>query len=353
MVAFHFNDVFIESFGVNLPDRRIASADLEAQLKPLYDKLGIPPGTLEKLSGVGARHIWPAEVMPSHAATIAAERALEVAGFGRDQVRALFSCAVTRDFFEPSTAVLVHQNLKLDEQSVVMDISNACIGFSDGLMMLGSLIESGVVPAGVVVSAETVTKSGEVLMRHLLTTPDMSRDELLRLLPSLTLGSGAVACVMAHRSVATKKHRLLGGASRAATQFSDLCVGNGDFCMRQTEGFNPIMHTEASKLISSAATVGARAWADASKLLGWTADDVDHIFCHQVGRQVNEAFYREMGLDRSKEFTIYQEYGNLVSAAMPTALAMGIEAKKIKAGEKILLTAFGSGLNAMFSGIEW
>jgi hypothetical protein len=45
------------------------------------------------------------------------------------------------------------------------------------------------------------------------------------------------------------------------------------------------------------------------------------IFCHQVGRQVNEAFYREMGLDFDKDFAIYKRYCNMVSAALPAALA--------------------------------
>ena len=72
-----------------------------------------------------------------------------------------------------------------------------------------------------------------------------------------------------------------------------------------------------------------------------------------MGRQVNEAFYNEMGLDFTKDFTIYKRYGNMVSAALPAALAIGAEEKNIRSGEKVLLTAFGSGLNTRFLGFEW
>lgn len=353
MVPFHFEHVCIESYALNLPTRKIPSAELEQRLAPVYERLQIPFGTLEKISGVSSRYFWPEDVYPSIAGTVAAERALEGIGFGRENVKALFSCAVTRDYFEPSTACLLHKNLKMDESAIVMDISNACLGFSDGLMMLGSLIETGVVPAGVVVSAETIARCSEALMRHLLSNPDLGRDDLLKLLPSLTLGSGAVAYVLCHDSIATKKHKLLGGVSRAATDCCDLCIGNGDYYLRQNEDFNPIMETESSKLIAAAARLGGRTWKDASEHFGWKADDIDHIVCHQVGKQVNDAFYKEMGLQREKEFTIYQEYGNLVSAALPTAFAMAIEQKGIKKGDKILLTGFGSGLNSMFSAIEW
>lgn len=92
---------------------------------------------------------------------------------------------------------------------------------------------------------------------------------------------------------------------------------------------------------------------DFSQSFGWTRSDVHHIFCHQVGKQVNEGFYREMGLDIEKEYTVYRNLGNLVSAALPTALALGSEEKDMKPGEKVLLTAFGSGLNSIFWGVIW
>ena len=72
-----------------------------------------------------------------------------------------------------------------------------------------------------------------------------------------------------------------------------------------------------------------------------------------MGRQVNDAFYREMGLDFDKDYAIYKRYGNMVSVALPAALAIGAEEKGIKPGEKVLLTAFGSGLNTRFLGFEW
>ena len=114
-----------------------------------------------------------------------------------------------------------------------------------------------------------------------------------------------------------------------------------------------MMYTESAKLIASAAKLGGRMFKDFSEEFGWSRDDISHIFCHQVGKQVNEAFYDEMGLDITKEYTIYRNYGNLVSAALPTALALGADERGINSGEKVLLTAFGSGLNSIFTGLIW
>ncbi|MFM1849010.1 MAG: hypothetical protein RL417_2484, partial [Pseudomonadota bacterium] len=59
MVPFHFEHVCIESYALNLPTRKIPSAELEERLAPVYERLQIPFGTLEKISGVSSRYFWP------------------------------------------------------------------------------------------------------------------------------------------------------------------------------------------------------------------------------------------------------------------------------------------------------
>jgi 3-oxoacyl-[acyl-carrier-protein] synthase III len=353
MSIFNFKSVRIESFAVNLPPIKVTSAELEARIAKLYQGMGIPKGTLEKLTGVKARHFWQEDVSPSQVATVAAHRALEQIGFDRSLIQAVFSCSITRDYFEPATACLVHHELGLPDTGLVFDISNACIGFMNGLVVLGNLIESGVVKAGLVVSGECNTRPVEHLTKYLESLDEISRDELLKLLPTLTLGSGAVAYVLSHESIASSSHRMIGAAGKAATEHCKLCAGNGDFFHFQKEGFNPIMTTEANKLITSAAKVGGRTFKEFAEKVGWQRDDIDHIFCHQVGKPINEAFYRELGLDMAKEFTIYRDYGNQTSAALPSALVIGSQEKQMKAGEKVMMLGFGSGINAMFIGIEW
>jgi 3-oxoacyl-[acyl-carrier-protein] synthase III len=353
MRSFSFKHVRIESLAFNRPPIELGSAELEDRVAPIYNRLGIPFGTLEKLSGVRNRYFWSQQVSPSTVATEAAKMALEQAGLASHDIGALFNCSVSRDYFEPATACIVHRNLEMPESCMALDITNACIGFSNGLQLLGNLIESGVVKAGLLVSGENVSKIVDNSVRFLEQNASISRDELIKLLPTLTLGCGAVACVLTHESISKSSHKLLSLVSRSATEFNDLCAGNGDYCFHQDGEINPIMYTESSKLISSAAKVGARVWKDMSGLLGWSKQDVDHIFCHQVGRQVNKAFYDEMGLELEKEFTIYKTHGNMVSVALPAALTIGAQEKGMKAGDKIVLTAFGSGLNAIFTAIEW
>lgn len=354
MLGTLYKNVYLESFGMHLPENILSSAEVEDKLAPLYKKLKVPFGTLEKLSGVANRGMFTKADTPSVIATKAAEQALENLSFPVEKIGAVFNCSVTRDYFEPATAVLVHRNLGLSENVMAMDITNACIGFSNGMMMLGNMIEAGQVEAGLLVSGENLSYITDATFDRLLDPNlNLTRADFLKMLPTFTLGSGGVAMVMCKKDLATKGHKLEGMTSRSASQHSELCVGNGDFCFLQEVGLHPLMETDSQKLIASAAKLGARSWIDTKELLGWKEEEIGTIFCHQVGKQLGRVFYDTMGLPYEKEFAVYKEYGNLVSAALPSALITGINEGVLNSGDKVLFTAFGSGLNSIFTGIQW
>ena len=354
MFAVKFENVRIESYAFNRPPHQVTTEEIEDRLSGMYKKFKVPMGTLKKLSGINTRGFFDNPTRPSQIAIKAAREALEKSGISKDDIGAVFNCSVTRDYFEPSMGILVHQELGLDESVMAMDITNACIGFSNGLILMANLIETGVIKAGILTSGENMAPITDRTFRKIEEESDkISRDDFVKMLPTFTLGSGGVAMVLCHKDLATQNHRLLGSVSRSAAQFADLCVGNGDFCFMDIENLDPLMETDSKKLISSACKLGARIWPEFSKFIDWSADEVDHIICHQVGKQVNEEFYKTQGLSHLKEHTVYQDYGNLVSAAMPSALIASAEAGKFMTGDKVLLTAYGSGLNSIFTGIVW
>lgn len=353
MSTFLFKDVFIEALAYNLPPTEVTSAELEDRLAPLYRRLEIPFGTLEKVSGIRARRLWDESVLPSHAGSVAAKEALERSGIDPARIGALLNCSVSRDYFEPATACLVHHAVGLRENAIAFDITNACIGFANGIQTLGMMIENRVIDAGILVSAETISRILNINIKAIVDNPQISREELLTLLPTFTLGSGAVAFVLCHRSLSKNGHRVVGSVARCASEFNDLCAGDADHCMGEEGQVSAVMRTDSAKLIAAGAKLGGRTWPEASKAFGWSVESIDRIICHQVGRQLGAAFFREMGLPIEKEFAIYRDFGNMVSAAFPTALTMAAEKGAVKSGNKVLCTAFGSGLNAIFTGIEW
>lgn len=354
MFAAKFDNVCIESYAFNRPPNKVTTQEIEDKLAPMYKKFRVPMGTLAKLSGINSRYFFDKGTRPSQIATQAAKEAIEKSGVAVEDIGAVFNCSVTRDFFEPATGILVHENLGLSENVMGMDITNACVGFSNGMVLMANLIESGVIKAGLITSGENMAPITDHTFEKLeKDSGEIGRDDFVKMLPTFTLGSGGVAMVMCHKDIATKSHRYVGSVARSASQHADLCVGNADFCFMDMDKLDPLMETNSKMLISSASKLGARVWPDFSEKMGWSVEEVDHIVCHQVGKQVNKQFYGAQGLPHDKEHTVYQDYGNLVSAAMPSALITAAEEGKFMTGDKVLLTGYGSGLNSIFSGIIW
>jgi len=166
-----YENVCIEGMGYFIPDHVVTTAWIEEQLAPLYKALGIPEGRIEQLTKIKERRWFDEGVMFSDAATWAAERALEDAGVGVDEIQFMVNTSVCRDYIEPATAVIVHSNLGLPATTGAFDLSNACLGFLNGMIVIANMIELGQIDAGLVVSAEGVREGQLATIDRLLNSP--------------------------------------------------------------------------------------------------------------------------------------------------------------------------------------
>ena len=85
-----FDNVTIESLGYHLPENVITSDDLEERLKPLYDRLKLPAGRLEMMSGIQERRFWNEGVLPSQVSSLAGENALAKSDIDRNDIGCLW-----------------------------------------------------------------------------------------------------------------------------------------------------------------------------------------------------------------------------------------------------------------------
>ncbi len=119
------------------------------------ERLGIRPDLLRELSGIMERRVWDEGTMPSEVAARAGEKAIEAAGIDRSKIGILINTSVCRDYLEPSTACIAHSMLGLPETCMNFDLGNACLGFVNGMDMVGNMIERGEVDYGILVNGET------------------------------------------------------------------------------------------------------------------------------------------------------------------------------------------------------
>lgn len=346
-----FQQVCLEGLGYVLPPHRVASADLERRLAPVYDRFGLHEGRLELMSGIRERRLWDADTLPSQASAVAGRRAMQAAGVTADQMECLLHTSVSRDCLEPASAAFVHRELELPSTVTLFDISNACLGFLNGMVVLANMIELGQVRRGLIVAAENSRPLVESTIDHLLRTPDLSRRELKDAFASLTIGSGAAAMVMTHASVSRTGHRLLGGTVRASSRDNHLCRGTKD------TGFDAsatmLMNTDSESLLQAGCELAASTWDAARREFGWNNADVDRCFTHQVGVAHRDRLYQVLELDPGLDFATLEFLGNVGSVSLPITLAMGLEKDPPAPGQRMALLGIGSGLNCVMLGTRY
>jgi 3-oxoacyl-[acyl-carrier-protein] synthase III len=347
-----YNKVRVESFGYELPEHSVTSLSLEERLAPIYNKLNLPYGRLEMMTGIRERRFWDDGVTPSQASTKAAQKAISRSGVKKEDIGCLLHTSVSRDFLEPATATVVHDSLGLSPKAIIFDISNACLGFINGMVTLANMIELGQVKAGIVVGCESSKRLIDSTIDKLLKDPDTTRDKLKLAFATLTLGSGAVAALLTHSSLSRDGHRLLGGVTRAASQHNNLCRIEADASFLDLNEL-PDMHTDSTELLRNGAKLVPDTWEGTKQELGWKDSDVDRFFTHQVSAVHSRRLFRTLGLDKARDFTTLEYLGNVGSVSLPITMAIGIDQGCLKPGDKVAMMGIGSGIVCLMLGLEW
>ncbi|MGZ3806456.1 MAG: thiolase family protein [Bacteriovorax sp.] len=147
-----FNNVVIESFAYDVSSEIMTSSAIEERLAPLYQRLKLPEGRLELMTGISSRRKWPLGTKPSDLSTRAAEKLFLKSKIARSDVDLLIHASVCRDFLEPATASVVHANLGLSRKAMIFDLSNACLGVINAIVVAGNMIEAGKIKSALIVS---------------------------------------------------------------------------------------------------------------------------------------------------------------------------------------------------------
>ena len=130
--------------------------------------------------------------------------------------------------------------------------------------------------------------------------------------------------------------------SLAATEHRNLCRGQMDW-----------METDTRGLLEAGVDLAGRTWEKANRELGWVADEFDVLVLHQVSMVHTMTLLAALGLDPTRTFLTFPEFGNIGSASVPITMAKAVEAGRVEAGSRCAWMGIGSGLNCSFAEILW
>ncbi|MDQ6938441.1 MAG: 3-oxoacyl-ACP synthase III [Actinomycetota bacterium] len=316
----------------------VTSAEMDQRLTAAYRRVGLRPGLMQRLAGIAERRWWREGTTFVDGAALAGGKALAESGVDPGAIGLMLNTSVSRAHLEPATAVSVHDAIGLPSSCQNFDVTNACLGFLNGMQLAAAMIDSGQIEYALIVDGEDARPAHEAAIARLNADSSTSKDVISEF-ATLTLGSGAVAMVMGRADRHPEGHRLVGGANRASTSHHQLCVGDVE-----------LMRTDSKNLLKYGLELCAALWHDARADFDW-ADGADRYLIHQVSQVHTDAICRTLRIDPARVPRTFPTRGNIGPASVPFTLAK--EADQLQVEDTVLLMGIGSGLNASCLELRW
>src|SRR5438270_10323414 len=284
--------------------------------------------------GAESRHVAEPGTTTFELATMAARRALDNAGVRAEDLDMILVSTSTPDGPFPSVACRVQDQLGVPG-AVAWDLLAACTGFVYALGTAEAYISSGRADTVLVIGAEVLTR---MLDWNYRTTAVIFGD-----------GAGAAVLRPASRGAGFLSW-CLGSDGRGYDQITTGDVEKGAYAAHQG---NPTIDMKGPDVFKFAVDIFIRQAYACAEEAGIGIEDVDLWVPHQANRRIIEAAARRIGLPMEKVAVNIDEYGNTSTATIPLALNDALAEGRIKAGDKVLTAAFGSGLTWGACLLEW
>lgn len=331
----------IISTGTYLPPDRLSSRDLMAMFGA-RERFGLPLEWLERTTGIRERRFAPPDVRSSDLAAAAARDAMAFAGITAPEIDAILYCGVLRDHVEPATAHVVQERIGA-RNAIAFDVSNACLGFMNGLHLMDALIATGQVRRGLVVTGERGNHYIRKAVRALSELPEGA--DFSDLAAALTLGDAGAAAIVGPKT--DPEAGIMGFALQSQGQHNRLCV-----CGENGED-TPLVTRITEIVRETTKLVGPLYRALMQERLGWQPRELACYIPHQVGLRSVRKHAEVAQVPLTIIPVTVDHLGNIISATIPVNLSRLSRERKLAAGAKVYLSGTGSGISIAQAGMVW
>jgi 3-oxoacyl-[acyl-carrier-protein] synthase-3 len=296
-----------------------------------------------KRTGIRERRYVPNDgsVATSDLALHAARRAIIDANLEPADIDCIIFGTLSPDFHFPGTGVLLQQKLGIAEKTncACFDIRQQCSAFVYGLQMADAFVRTGMYKRVLLVGAE--------LHSHSLDFTTRGRDV------TVLFGDGAGAMVLGPSDTDDPRAGVIYSAAHAdGTGALDLCLKIYDIKRlpyldydprdrEHNELMYPHMHGKRVFLQAVRGMVMSTQVALARTGLSW--DDIQWFVPHQANLRINEKVVEVAGIPRHKALNTIEFYGNTTAATVPLTIDYWRQQGRVKRGDRILASVFGSG----------
>lgn len=302
--------------GSYLPEKVLTNKDLE-KIVDTDDEW------ITKRVGVKRRHIvGDSGDTTISMATAAARRAIDAAGIAVEEIGMIVVGTASPDYFFPSAACVIQDNLGIQNECAAFDVNAACAGFIYGMSIADQYIRNGEVKKALVIGVDTLSK--------VVDWSDRSTCVLF--------GDGAGAIILS----ADEEPGIITSNIQAAGEYGKLLYANSSLWKKDDAG---VLHMNGREVFKLAVTKLDEIVDQTLAKAGMQKSDIDWLIPHQANIRIIQATAKRLELPMEKVVLTIQEHGNTSAASIPLALDKAVRENIIKRGETLMLEAFGAGLS--------
>jgi 3-oxoacyl-[acyl-carrier-protein] synthase-3 len=294
-------------------------------------------------TGIQQRHwITPGESGVSLGVK-ASRAALEMAGCDPQSVDAIIYATSTPDHYAPGNGVFLQRDLGLPTIPAI-DIRMQCAGFVYALSVADAYIRIGAFRRVLVVGQE-IQSTRMQLSTEGRNVAVIFADGAGAVLLGDTEDAGRGFRAFDLHSQGENAEKLWAEAPSAKVRLEewpqDIADGR---CWLAMDGREVFRHAVV-RMPESVRTVLERA--------GATVADISLLIAHQANLRIAEAIQKSLGLRDDQTYNNIQRYGNTTAATIPIALDECVRAGRVKQGDLVVFTAFGSGFVWASCALRW
>lgn len=325
----------IKGFGYYVPEKVVTNDDL-AKLMTTNDEW------ITERTGIKQRHyrknINDAEETTAYLGLQASKKAIERAGLTAKDIDYIVFATLSPDYYFPGCGVLLQEMLGCDTIGA-LDVRNQCSGFVYAMSVADAFIKVGQYKNILVVGAE-IHSFG-------LDFTDRGRGV------SVIFGDGAGAIVLSASEddsvqgiLATNMHSEGKYADELCTKFPGTKYGWSVRLKNEPDAIPDeeiYPHMNGNFVFKHAVTRFPETIHEALEKAGKKVEDLDLLIPHQANKRIAQYVQQQLGLPDEKVMVNIEKYGNTTAASIPIALSEAIEEGRMKRGDLVCLSAFGSG----------
>lgn len=337
----------ILGLGSYVPDRIVTNEEI-----PFLDDKHVRQATkqtetddewIQKRTGIKERRYVPNDgsTATSDLALQAARRALLDANLEPGEIDCIIFGTLSPDFHFPGTGVVLQKKLGIAEKTncACFDIRQQCSAFVYGLQMADAFIRTGTYRRILLVGAE--------LHSHSLDYSTRGRDVMV------LFGDGAGAMVLGPVETDDPRAGVLYTSVHAdGNGVNDLNLKIFDISRLPYLDYNALdreqnsmmyPHMDGKRVFLNAVRGMVMSTNAALAKTGLAWSDIQWFVPHQANLRINEKVVEVAGIPPEKVLNTIELYGNTTAATVPLTIDHWRQRGKVKRGDRILSSVFGSG----------